>query len=152
MVLPTSSPSPLRNSPGFSPDSLRPHRGRTMYARQASTCDTHFATCRPPAPCHRHAGSRAAHASEPTERNRRGTSHPRGNSVRQGTSCHTRRQTPRLLTHLPQRRTDHNTATDRISIPRRAPHTAKSCAPAAASCLEYNFVAEKFCSTAQARG
>ena len=51
MVLPTSSPSPLRNSPGFSPDSLRPHRGRTMHVTHVSTCDTQIATRRPPAPC-----------------------------------------------------------------------------------------------------
>ena len=118
VVLPTSSPSPLRNSPGFPPGSPRPHRGRTMHATQISTCDTHFATRRPPAPCHRHAGSRAAHASEPTERDRRGTSHPRGNSVRQGTSCHARWQASRSLTDLPQTQTNH--APPQTGSPHRA--------------------------------
>ena len=51
MVLPTSSPSPLRNSPGFPPGSPRPHRGRTMHVTHVSTCDTQIATRRPPAPC-----------------------------------------------------------------------------------------------------
>jgi len=51
VVLPTSSPSPLRNSPGFPPGSPRPHRGRTMHVTHVSTCDTQIATRRPPAPC-----------------------------------------------------------------------------------------------------
>ena len=50
---------------------------------------------------------------------RGGTSRPRGNSVRQDTPCHTRWQTPRSPTHLPQGRTDHNTATA------EAPHHAE---------------------------
>lgn len=51
VVLPTSSPSPLRNSPGFPPGSPRPHRGRSMHVTHVSTCDTQIATRRPPAPC-----------------------------------------------------------------------------------------------------
>ena len=59
-----------------------------------------------------------------------GTSHPRGNSVRQDTPCHTTWQTLRSQTHLPRRRTGHNLATDWISTPRRAPQLRKVVLPA----------------------
>lgn len=51
VVSPTSSPSPLRNSPGFPPGSPRPHRGRTMHATQISTCARNSRRAVPPTPC-----------------------------------------------------------------------------------------------------
>ena len=51
VVSPTSSPSPLRNSPGFPPGSPRPHRGRTTHATQISTCARNSRRAVPPAPC-----------------------------------------------------------------------------------------------------
>ena len=64
VVSPTSSPSPLRNSPGFPPGSPRPHRGRTMHATQISTCARNsrravrqpLAVAAPSVPCRRRAG------------------------------------------------------------------------------------------------
>ena len=51
VVSPTSSPSPLRNSPGFPPGSPRPHRGRTTHATQISTCARNSRRAVPPTPC-----------------------------------------------------------------------------------------------------
>ena len=113
MVLPTSSPSPLRNSPGFPPGSPRPHRGRTMHATQISTCARNSrravpptpcrsrppAPCRsrPPAPCRRRVGHVERCSTWTWGCGRGSTSHPRGNSVRQDT-----RATPRGRHHDPQ--------------------------------------------------
>ena len=104
------------------PDSHRVHRDLIGAApctrrRLAPVTRTSRRAVHQP-PCHRHAGSRAAHASEPTERDRRGTSHPRGNSVRQGTSCHARWQASRSLTDLPQTQTNH--APPQTGSPHRA--------------------------------
>lgn len=158
VVLPTSSPSPLRNSPGFPPGSPRPHRGRTMHVTHVSTCDTQIATRRPPAPCRSRLISPLSQA-----RRARGTLQHVDLGVRPGQYLappwqfgSTRHPVPRHVagTTIPDTSATGTNGSQhrhgRSSTPRRAPHPAKSCAPAAVSYLGYNFVAEKFCPPAQA--
>ena len=129
VVSPTSSPSPLRNSPGFPPGSPRPHRGRTMHATQISTCARNSrravppTSCRsrPPAPCRRRVGHVERCSTWTWGCGRGSTSHPRGNSVRQDTPCHATWQAPRSPTHLPRRRTGHAPHC-RQNSPRRTGH------------------------------
>ena len=129
MVSPTSSPSPLRNSPGFPPGSPRPHRGRTMHATQISTCARNSRRAvpptpcrsRPPAPCRRRVGHVERCSTWTWGCGRGSTSHPRGNSVRQDTPCHATWQAPRSPTHLPRRRTGHAPHC-RQNSPRRTGH------------------------------
>jgi len=223
VVSPTSSPSPLRNSPGFPPGSPRPHRGRTMHATQISTCARNSRRAvpptpcrsRPPAPCRRRVGhvercstwtwgcgrgststpvairfdktpratprgrhhdpqhichgderatpriaDRIHHAAPGTATGwhhrwdvddpkkpplqklwtpptrgcapvqgtgtslvTRGTSHPRGISVRQAAPCHTTWQTPRSPTHLPQDRWAKTRSADRTTTSPGPAHT-----------------------------
>ena len=137
VVSPTSSPSPLRNSPGFPPGSPRPHRGRTMHVTHVSTCDTQLATCRsvnpcrsrpisplpqtaPSVPCRRHIGHVERSSTWTWGCGRGGTpASPRGISVRKATPCHATWQAPRSPTHLPRRRTGHAPHC-RQNSPRRA--------------------------------
>ena len=129
VVSPTSSPSPLRNSPGFPPGSPRPHRGRTMHATQISTCARNSRRAvpptpcrsRPPAPCRRRVGHVERCSTWTWGCGRGSTSHPRGNSVRQDTPCHATWQAPRSPTHLPRRRTGHAPHC-RQNSPRRTGH------------------------------
>ena len=65
--------------------------------------------------CHRHVEHVERSSTWTWGCGRSGTSHPRGISVRQSTSCHTTWQTPRPQTHLPQDRWAKTRSADRIT-------------------------------------